>query len=66
MARTRENEIGADEVNVELAAANGSVESVLRHLSRAWRRIVVAERRTANDPRRHIDPALRIQQGAVA
>ena len=66
MARTKENEMGADEIDMELVVANGSVESALRHLLRAWTRMPVAEGHMATHPRRHIDSALRTLQEAIA
>lgn len=64
--RIKENEVGADEIDVELVVANGSVESALRHLLRAFTHMPVAEGHMAAYPRRHIDSALRTLQGAIA
>lgn len=58
--------MGADEIDVELVVANGSVESALRHLLGAWAHMLVAERHMAACPRLYIDSALRTLQGAVA
>ena len=58
--------MGADEIDVKLVVANGSVESALRHLLRAWTRMPVAEGHVAAHPRRRIDSALRTLQGAIA
>ena len=61
-----ENDIGANEITVELFATNEGVASVTQPLSRARTRMPVAERQIVAHAKRRLDSALRTLQGAVA